>query len=100
MNTIVEAVLGVNKLTDQVIAMDYLISVKNATINYAMAITESATPEVREALHRQLHETIAAHESIISYLMSRGVYHPYSAQEQINVDLQNIKTALSIPSPS
>lgn len=48
MNPIIEYLTGMNVLTDQIIAMDLLISAKNGVRNYAMAATEAGTPEVKE----------------------------------------------------
>jgi similar to spore coat protein len=98
MNTILEHMMGLNTLTDEVIAMDFLITAKSGVRNYAMAVTECATPEIKSVLTRQLDEAIATHEKITSYMMSRGLYHPYNVNEQIQLDLQNIQTAMNIPS--
>jgi similar to spore coat protein len=98
MNTILEHLTGMNTLTDEVIAMDFLITAKSGVRNYAMAVTECATQEIKVVLTKQLDEAITTHEKITSYLMSRGLYHPYNVNEQIQLDLQNIQTALNIPS--
>lgn len=50
MNPIIEYLTGMNVLTDQIIAMDLLISAKNGVRNYAMATTEAGTPEVKKSL--------------------------------------------------
>lgn len=44
MNTILEHITGLHTLTDEVIAMDFLINTKSEVRNYAMAVTECATP--------------------------------------------------------
>jgi similar to spore coat protein len=98
MNPILEYVTGLNTLTDEVIAMDFLINAKSGVRNYAMAVTECATPEVKAILTKQLDEAIATHEKIMSYMVTRGLYHPYNMNEQIQLDLQNIQTAMNIPS--
>jgi similar to spore coat protein len=97
MNTIVEHLTGMDKLTDQVIAMDFLITAKSGVRNYAMAITETGTPEIKTILSKQLDEAIATHEQISQYMMDHGLYHAYNINEQIQLDRQNIQTALSIP---
>lgn len=96
---ILEKMMGMDTLTDEVIAMDFLISAKSGVRNYAMAVTECATPEVKAVLMKQLEEAIDTHEQIMNYLMNRGLYHPYNLNEQIQLDLQNIQTAMNIPSP-
>lgn len=98
MNTIVEHLTGMDKLTDQVIAMDFLITAKSGVRNYAMAITETGTPEIKTILSKQLEEAIATHEQISQYMVDRGFYHAYNINEQIQLDRKNIQTALSIPS--
>lgn len=98
MNPIVEHMTGLNTLTDEVIAMDLLINAKSGVRSYAMAVTECATPEIREILMKQLGEAIDSHEKIIGYMVQRGLYHPYHIQEQIQLDLNNIQTATNIPS--
>lgn len=98
MNALVEYLTGMNKLTDQVIATDFLITAKNGVINYAMAITEAATPEIRATLTKQLDEAIATHEQISRYMIDRGFYYPYNVNDQVKLDRQNIKTVLNIPS--
>jgi similar to spore coat protein len=98
MNPILERMTGMNTLTDEVIAMDFLITAKSGVRNYAFAVTECATPEIKAVLTKQLDEAIATHEKITSYMMSRGLYHAYDVNEQIQLDLKNIETALNIPS--
>ncbi|MBW4840852.1 MAG: spore coat protein [Paenibacillaceae bacterium] len=98
MNPVLEYLMGFDKLTDEVIAMDYLLNAKTSVRNYAMAVTECATPEVQNVLTKQLEEAIDAHEMIMGYMMKRGFYQPYELQDQIGRDLQNIQTALNIPS--
>lgn len=97
MNPLLERLMGVDTLTDDVIAMDLLINAKSGVRNYAMAVTECATPEVQSVLAKQLEEAIDFHEMILAYTMKRGLYHPYEVNEQIGLDLQHIRTAQNIP---
>jgi similar to spore coat protein len=97
MNTLLEHLTGMNSMTDQVIAMDFLVAAKSGVRNYAMALTETATPEVKATLTKQLDEAIDMHVRITNYMMEQGLYHPWNVNEQIQLDLQNIQTALSIP---
>ncbi|SFB51291.1 similar to spore coat protein [Cohnella sp. OV330] len=97
MNPILEYMTGMNPLSDQVIAMDMLTSAKSGVRNYAMAVTECATPEVKAVLAKQLEEAIDLHHSIADYMAERGFYHPHDLNQQIRLDLQNIDTALNIP---
>jgi similar to spore coat protein len=97
MNTIVEYLTGLNTMTDQVIAMDLLIAAKSGVRNYAMAVTEAGTPEIKATLTKHLDESIDMHERITKYMMERGWYHPWNVKEQFQFDLQNIQIALSAP---
>jgi similar to spore coat protein len=97
MNTIIEHLTGLNAMTDQVIAMDFLVTAKSGVRNYAMALTESGTPEVKATLAKQLDEAIDMHERIVNYMLENGLYHPWNVNEQIQLDLQNIQTALNTP---
>jgi similar to spore coat protein len=95
MNTIVENLTGMDKLTDQVLASDFLISAKTGVKSYAIALTESSTPEVRETLQHQLQEAITLHGKITDYMINKGWYHPYNPMEQINLDMKYSNTALN-----
>lgn len=97
MNTILERLTGMHTLTDQVIAMDLLHTAKSGVRSYAIAVTETVSPEIKETLTRQLEEAIDMHERIMLLLMERGLYHPWNVNEQLRLDLQNIETALRAP---
>jgi similar to spore coat protein len=96
MNALIESLTGMDKLSDQVIATDFLISAKNGIINYSMAITETASPELREVYKRQLQDAILTHEAITNYMMKNGYYHAYDIKEQFKIDLQTTDTALKL----
>ncbi|MED1663338.1 spore coat protein [Brevibacillus laterosporus] len=68
--------------------------------NYAAALTEVATPDVRTILHKQLDDAIATHEKITNYMMSKGYYHAYHINEQIQMDMKTAKTTLNLPESS
>lgn len=97
MNTILEHLTGMHTMTDQVIAMDFLITAKSGVRNYAMAVTEAGTQEIKATLSKQLDEAIDTHEKIAKYMMEQGWYHPWNMKEQIQFDLKNIETALNAP---
>lgn len=65
MNGLIESLTGMSKMTDQVIATDFLISAKSGVQNYAVAITESISLEVRAVLKKQLQDAIQTHEKNI-----------------------------------
>lgn len=96
MNSIIESLTGMNVLTDQVIATDFLISAKSGVRNFAFALTEATTPRVREVLHKRLNEAIELHAEITNLMIDRGWYHPNNASEQIAHDMQTGQTAVDL----
>ena len=97
MKPIIEKLTGMNALSDQVVAMDLLIAAKSGARNYAMAVTEAGTPEIKELLTRHLMEALDMHEQISAYMAEKGWYHAWDTNKQINLDLNNINTALNLP---
>lgn len=96
MNQFLQNMMGMGGMTDQVIATDFLISAKAGVQNYAIAITEAATPELKAALREQLNDAIATHEKISAYMIAKGFYHPHNLGEQLQVDLTTTETALNL----
>ncbi|CAM4492846.1 spore coat protein [Paenibacillus tarimensis] len=96
MNALVENMTGMNVMTDKVLATDFLIYAKTGVRNLSVAITESATPEVRNMLKRQLNTAIDTHEQISNYMISKGWYIPSDAKAQIQMDLENAQLALKV----
>ena len=98
MNTIIENLMGLDTLSDQVIAMDLLMAAKTGIKMYAVAATEAATPAIKATFVKHLHESIDAHARVTEYMMERGFYHPYDVPEQLQLDRSNANTALNIRS--
>ncbi|QGU96020.1 spore coat protein [Clostridium bovifaecis] len=96
MNSIIESLTGMDKMSDQVIATDFLIAAKSGIKNYAVALTETTSPEVRVVLRRHLNDAIRTHEVITNYMMKNGYYHAYNPQEQFEIDMKITKTALNL----
>ncbi len=96
MNGLIQNLIGMGGMTDQVIAADFLVSAKAGVQNYAIAITETATPELKAALKEQLFAAIQTHEKITHYMISKGYYHPHDLKEQLNVDFTATETALNL----
>lgn len=93
MNQLLQNIMGMGGMTEQVIATDLLISAKSGVRNYAFALTEVATPEVRTALREQLRAAIKTHEAVSNFMIDKGYYHPHSLAEQLQVDLTAAQTA-------
>ncbi|MDG0871218.1 spore coat protein [Paenibacillus thiaminolyticus] len=87
---------GMNGMSDQVIATDMLITAKAGVRNLAVALTEAATPEVRNVLKQHLDTAIQTHENLTAYMMNKGYYHPYNVQEQLQVDMKSADTSLNL----
>lgn len=73
-----------------------LLFAKTAVRNYAIAITETATPSVRETLVKQLNAAIVFHAKVFNFMFERGLYPAYSLPELLSNDLMLAKKALSI----
>jgi similar to spore coat protein len=96
MNHLIQNLIGMGGMSDQVIATDFLISAKAGVRNYAIAITETATPELRAELREQLRTAILTHEKISNYMIAKGYYHPHELSEQLQVDFTASDTALNL----
>ncbi|WP_053220085.1 spore coat protein [Virgibacillus senegalensis] len=96
MTNMLQKVAGLSGMTDQVIATDFLITAKSAVRNLTFALTETASPEVRDTLRTQLNYAIEAHEKISQYMIDKGYYHPSDLEEQLEVDRKASKAALKI----
>ncbi|MCM3342658.1 spore coat protein [Paenibacillus sp. MER TA 81-3] len=96
MNPIVQNLTGMSTLSDQVIATDMLLASKSGIKDLAVAITESATPDVRTVLKSHLDTAITCHEKLTNYMMNKGYYHPYNVNEQLQIDMQSANAALGL----
>jgi spore coat protein F len=62
------------RITDSFLAGDLLAFAKAAVKNYAVAITETATPALRTVLKKQLNLAVNCHERIYSYMYTNRLY--------------------------
>jgi similar to spore coat protein len=83
-------------LTDQTVAADMLIAAKGSITGYAIALTETVSPQVRTMLRKQLDQSITAHEQITNYMTTKGWYNPFNIQQQIQIDIKAATTAMSL----
>jgi len=93
---IIQSIAGMGDMTEQVIATDLLISAKAGVWNYAAAISETATPEVREVLRRHLDAEIQNHGKIFEYMAANGYYYADDPSRQVKLDLKTAQTALRL----
>ncbi len=83
-----------NIMDDQTVAADLLSSAKAAVKQLASALTEAATPEVRQTLHSQLNEAVSFQHKVADFVVEKGWYKPYDIETQIQMDLQSSQQKL------
>ncbi|WNF35117.1 spore coat protein [Bacillaceae bacterium IKA-2] len=96
MNQIIEKLTGMTPMTDQVIATDMVLAAKSAIKNYSLAITETASKDVRETLIEHLEAEIKFHQKISIYMINQGYYFPYDTDKQLQVDIKTVESALNL----
>jgi spore coat protein F len=77
-------------------AGDLLAFTKTGVRNYAVAITETATPQLRDVLTKQLNLMIKAHERIFLFMYKNGHYPSYDMKKLIEHDVMMAQKALSM----
>lgn len=87
---------GTQALNDQVIASDFMNSIKSGIKSLATALTEASTPRVRQVLRNQLNDALNTHEQFYNYYSGKGWYDAYNISKQIQMDLNNAETTLSL----
>jgi spore coat protein F len=70
---------------------------KTSVRNYAIAITETATPELRMVLVKQLNGAIKMHEQVYNFMYAKGLYPSYDLEKLLQNDVKNAHKALSNP---
>ncbi|MCY7872050.1 spore coat protein [Bacillus spizizenii] len=88
--------LHVPELADTTFAMDFLIRVKEGVRNTAVALTETASPDVRVLLRKQLMQGIAMHQEITELMISKKWFHPYELSEQYKLDQLSAKNTIMV----
>ncbi|MED5048678.1 spore coat protein [Bacillus siamensis] len=88
--------LHVPELADTTFAMDFLLRAKEGVRNTAVALTETASPDVRALLRKQLMEGIAMHQEITDLMVSKKWFHPHDLSEQYKLDQLSTKYTLMV----
>ncbi|QHM85164.1 Spore coat protein F [Bacillus subtilis] len=88
--------LNVPELADTTFAMDFLIRAKEGVRNTAVALTETASPDVRALLRKQLMQGIAMHQEITELMISKKWFHPYELSEQYKLDQLSAKNTIMV----
>lgn len=90
--------LHVPELADMTFAMDFLIRAKEGVRNTAVALTETASPDVRALPRKQLMQGIAMHQEITDLMVSKKWFHPHDLSEQYKLDQLSAKNTLMVGS--
>jgi spore coat protein CotF len=88
--------LNMPELADMSFATDFLIRAKEGVRNMAIAITETASPEARALLKKQLFEGIALHQEIHELMIQKKWFHPHHFGEQYQLDQLSAKNTAMI----
>lgn len=89
---------GMPKLVDATMALAFLLNIKSGIRNCAMALNESATPEVRSVLRTQLDTGLNMHEEISNLMISKGWLNPNDLNKQFQMDMESSRVAVQIAS--
>ncbi|RAR43539.1 spore coat protein [Paenibacillus sp. MDMC362] len=87
---------GMPDLANSFLALDFLLSVKTGVRNYAFALSETATPEVRNMLRTQLDQSIALHEELSRLMIEKGWLHPVDTGKQYQLDMKSAQMTAQI----
>jgi spore coat protein F len=68
---------------------------KNLIRNYAIAITETATPVLKKTLTNQLNGLIDLHSQVFNYMLKNNMYPAYDLSALIKNDVNNANKALA-----
>ncbi|GEN45464.1 spore coat protein [Alkalibacillus haloalkaliphilus] len=88
--------VGMPEQVDSAIALDLLITTKEAVRNYSIALTEATSPEVRTTIRNQMEAAIDFQEEVTNLMMEKQWFHPYDLSKQQLIDLQAAQTAVDI----
>lgn len=88
--------LNMPEMADTSLALDFLIRAKESVRNYAIALTEAASADVRAALRLQLQEAIALHEETAALMIRKGWFYPYDLSKQAELDRKSADSTVKI----
>lgn len=77
-------------------AGDLLAFTKSGVRNYSVAITETASPELRVVLTKQLNLMIKALERIFLYELKNGLYPSYDLNKLLENDVNLAQKAMNM----
>ncbi|MDC3417643.1 spore coat protein [Aquibacillus salsiterrae] len=88
--------VGMPEQVDSAIAVDLLITIKESVRNCSVALTESASPEVRTTIRNQMEAAIDFQTEIVELMIDKKWFYPYDVSEQQTIDLKAAQTAVDI----
>lgn len=83
-------------MRDELIATELLVSAKATVRTYAVALTETASPDVRKVLKKQLDQAIDNHAKIADYMIKNEMYYAHDVDKQLEHDKEKIKKSLEL----
>ncbi|AOZ94770.1 spore coat protein [Paenibacillus crassostreae] len=69
---------------------------KTSVRSYAIAITETATPALRDTFQKQLNAAIQLHGKIYYFMLERGLYPSYDLPKLLSNDVAMANKAISL----
>ncbi|WP_062050913.1 spore coat protein [Bacillus sp. JCM 19034] len=78
-------------------AGDLLALFKTGVRNYAIAITETATPVLRNVLKQHLNRAIDTHAKVFHYMYGKSYYPSYDLERLLQNDVNLASKALGTP---
>ncbi|WP_433944765.1 spore coat protein [Paenibacillus sp. SN-8-1] len=78
--------LNMPEMADMTFAMDFLLRAKEGVRNLSIALTETASPDVRAQLRNHLMQGIELHQEISELMIRKKWFHPYELNEQYQLD--------------
>ncbi|WP_400247789.1 spore coat protein [Niallia sp. JL1B1071] len=88
--------LNMPELADTTLATDFLIRAKEGVRNLAVALTETASPDLRILLRKQLKQAIQMHQEITELMIEKKWFHPHDLSEQYQLDQLSAKNTIMI----
>ncbi|ETT36216.1 spore coat protein [Paenibacillus sp. FSL H7-0942] len=88
--------LNMPEMADMTFAMDFLLRAKEGVRNLSIALTETASPDVRALLHTHLKQGISMHQEISELMIRKKWFHPYELNEQYQLDQLSAKNTVMI----
>lgn len=69
---------------------------KSAIRAYAVPLTETATPQLRDAFQRQMNRVIHMHGKVFNFMLERGYYPAYDLGRLLAMDVAHAQKALTM----